>query len=179
MSIFHVLICVVSLALRLPVLLNIHNRCQDINLTSPVYFIHGGRWHTVPDQEIDANAVMQNCLELDAGQDILEGALVYRVQRKHAESAQDESKQIWLLVAWNGEYTKGLDVRALLVEHNKRLDEVRLKRLYQRRWPLLREQANTTKSNWALDDTTMLKTTIKVMSGGYRWDIFISEEKKK
>jgi hypothetical protein len=175
MFIFHVLSCVVSLALQSLVSLNVHNWCQDINLTSPVYFIHGGRWHVVPDQEIDANAVMQNRLEFDVKRDILEGVLVYRIQGKHVESAQDESKHIWLLVAWNREYTKGLDVCALLVENNKQLDEDRLKKLYQSHWPSLGEQA---KSNWTLNDTTMLKTTIRVMNGGYRWDIFISEEEK-
>jgi hypothetical protein len=178
MLLFYVLICIASLALRLPVLLNIHNQCQNINLTSPVYFIHGGRWLTVPDQEIDANAVMQNRLEFDIKRDILEGALVYRVQRKHAESTQDEPKQIWLLVAWNGKYTKRLYVHALLVEHNRRLNEDRLKKLYQKYWPLLKVQANTAKGNWMLNDTTMLVTTIKVASGGYKWDIFISEERK-
>jgi hypothetical protein len=90
---FSVLICVVSLALQSPVLLNIHNQCQGINLTSPVYFIHGGRWPIAPDQAIDVNAVMQNPIEFDAKQNILEGALVYRIQRKHITSAQDESKK--------------------------------------------------------------------------------------
>jgi hypothetical protein len=175
MSIFYVLICVVSLALQSLVSLNVHNWCQDINLTSPVYFIHGGKWRVVPKQEVDAAAVMQNCLEFEAKRDILEGALVYRVQRKHAESAQDESEQIWLLVAWYGEHTKGLHVHALLVEYNKRLDEDKLKKLYQKHLPSLREK---TKSNWTLNDTTKLTTTIRIMNGGYRWDIYISEEEK-
>jgi hypothetical protein len=173
---FSVLICVVSLTLQLPVLLNMHNWCQDIHLTSPVYFMHGGKWHVVPDQEICANTVMQNCLELDAGQDLLEGALIYRIQRKNAKSArsiQDESKCIWLLVTWHGKHTEGLYVRVLLVEHDNELDENRLRRLYQKRWPLLKAQ---TKSNWTLNDMTILKTTIRVMNGGYRWDIFISEK---
>jgi hypothetical protein len=178
MSIFYVLTRIVSLALRLPVLLNIHNQCQDISLTSPVYFMNGGKWHVVPDQEIDFDNVMRNLLEFDPGQNILEGTLVYKIQKKHAESAQDESKRIWLLVAWNGEYIKGLDVCALLVEHNERLDEDRLRRLYQKRWPLLKTRVNTTKSNWTLDDTAMLSTTIRAMNGGYRWDVYISEERK-
>jgi hypothetical protein len=53
-------------------------------------------------------------------------------------------KNIWLLVAWCGEHTKRLDVCALLIEHNKRLDEDRLKKLYQKRWPLLKERAKAT-----------------------------------
>jgi hypothetical protein len=176
MLIFHILICVVSFALQSPVLLNIHNQCQAINLTSPIYFIHGGKWNVVPDKEIYVNAVMQNRLEFDSEQNALKGALVYRIQRKNVASDQDESKHIWLLIAWSGKHTKGLHVCALVVEHNKRLDEDRLKRLYQKRWPLLREQTNITKGNWTLNDTTMLTTTISARNGGYRWDIFISEE---
>jgi hypothetical protein len=170
-----VLIYIVSFALQSPISLNIHNQCKDIGLISPVYFIHGGKWPAVPDPKIDVNAVMQNRLEFDAGQDILEGALVYRIQRRHVESAQDESKQIWLLVAWNGEHTKGSDVCALVVEHNKRFDEDRLRKLYQKHWPSLKGQS---KSKWGLDSTTELATTIRVTKGGCRWDIFISEERK-
>jgi hypothetical protein len=171
-----VLIYVVSFAFQSLVSLNIHNQCKDISLTSPVYFIHGGKWNVVPNREIDVNTVVQNRLEFDAEQDILEGALVYRMQ--HTGSAQGESKRIWLLVAWDGEHTKGLHVCALVVEHNKRLDEDRLRRLYQKRWPLLKEQASATDGNWALNDTIKLATTIKAMNRGYRWDIFISEERK-
>jgi hypothetical protein len=101
MPIFSVLICVVRLALQLPTL-NIHNLCQGINLTSPVYFTHGGRWNVVLDQEIGVDTVMRNRLEFNSKHDILEGALVYKVQRKqHIESdefIQDGLKDIELLV---------------------------------------------------------------------------------
>jgi hypothetical protein len=171
-----------SLILQSTVSLNIHNRCQAINLASPVYFMHGGRWDVIPDQEIDGNAVMRNHLELEPGQDMLGGALVYRVQTKQCTEYdkidQDESKHIWLLVAWRGEYAKGLHVHALLIEHNKKLDEDRLRRLHRKHWHLFDTQANSTRGNWMLDDTTMLVTTIRETNGGYRWDIFISERTK-
>jgi hypothetical protein len=176
--IFYVLICIASFALRSLVSLSIHNWCQDINLTSLDYFMNGGRWHAVPDQEIDADAVMQNCLEFEAKRDILEGALTYKIQRKHVKYVQDESEHFWLLVAWYGEHTKGLHVRAFLVDNHKRLDEGRLKRLYQKYWPSLKEQTDATRRDWALDDATKLVTRIKIMNGGYRWDIYISEEEK-
>jgi hypothetical protein len=97
--------------------------------------MHGGKWHVVPDQEINVNAVMRNLIEFDSGQDILEGALVYRIRRKHAEtdkSAQDKSKNVQLLVAWRVEHTKELDVRLVLVEHDGELDKDKLKKLYQK-----------------------------------------------
>jgi hypothetical protein len=176
MFIFYILICIISLALQLPISLNVYNQCQDVNLTSPVYFVHGGRWYVVPDQEIDVSAVMSNLIEPEAGQDILEGALAYRIQRKHVRSAQNESKCIWFLVAWYSERTREPHICALLVEHNKKLDEDRLRKLYQKRWPSLRAQANATRGSWTLNNTTKLKTTIKVMNAGCKWQISISEE---
>jgi hypothetical protein len=116
--------------------LDIHNQCQDINLEFPVYCIHGGKWHVAPDQKINGDAVMRNYLESDIGQDVLKGALVYRIQRgqygKSNEFIQDKSKCIQLLVAWRIEHTKGPHVRALLVEHNKEFnwDEDKPKKLH-------------------------------------------------
>jgi hypothetical protein len=180
MSIFSVLICVVSFVLQSPISLNIHNQCQGIDLTSPIYFIHGGKWHAIPDLKIDFDTVMLNRLEFDPGQDILEGALVYKIQIKHAESREfprDESKQIQLLVAWRIEYTRGLYVRAFLVEHGNEFnwDKDKLKRLYQKYWHVLKSWLNPTEFNWLLNDAMMLETTIKTMNEGYNWDIFISE----
>jgi hypothetical protein len=172
---FSVLICVVSHALQSPVSLNIHNRCQDINLTSPVYFICGGGWNVAPEQEIDVNAVMSNRLEFDSGQDVLEGALVYRVQRKHAESAQDGTRHIQLLVAWHVDHTEGLYVRELLVEHDRELDEDKLMKLHQKCWQSLNALVSPIGCNWLLNDAMVLTATIKAMNGGCRWDIFISE----
>jgi hypothetical protein len=138
--------------------------------------MHGGKWHVTPDQKIDVNAVMQNRIEFDAKQDILEGALVYKIQ--YTGSAQDESKHHWFLIAWYGEYTRGSHVRTLVIEHNKQLDGDRLKKLYQKHWLSLKAQNNATGSDWILDDTTKLTTTVNVTDGGYKWDISISEETK-
>jgi hypothetical protein len=175
-----VLICV-SLVLQSPVLLNIDNRYQDINLTSPIYFIHGGRWHAAPDQEADANSIIRCHFEFDYGQDLPEGALVCRIQRKYAgsdEPIQNGSISTQLLVAWRVERTKELNVRVLLVGHSKKLDEVKLRRLHQKYWHSLGAWFGFIERNWLLDDATALATTIKVISGGYRWDIFISEGTK-
>jgi hypothetical protein len=182
MSIFNVLICVVSLALQSLLAFNIHNWCQDIDLIYPVYFIYGGKWQVIPDQEIDASTIMRNRIEFDSGQDILEGALIYRIQRRqHAESnefIQNEPKSVQLLIAWHVEHAKELHVRAVLVEHGWKLDEDKLRRLHQKYWHSLKAQVDPIGSDWLVDDETVLKTTFKVMNGGYRWDIFISEGMK-
>jgi hypothetical protein len=169
-----------SLTLQSPVSLNIYNQCQDINLISPVYFIHGGKWDVVPNREIDVNTMMTNRIEFDFGQDMLDGALAYRVQRQHAES--DEfvrygSKGIWLLVVWRGKYTEGLRVIVLLVEHDQEIDwdEDKLRWLHQKYWDLLNVWVKPIKANWALNDATVLTTTIRTRSNSYEQDIFISE----
>jgi hypothetical protein len=162
-------------------LLNIHNRCKDITLTSPVHFTHGGRWNVTPDQKIDVDSVMRNHLELDFERNRLEGTLIYKIQwRQCAESdefIQDESKSIQLLVAWCVDYTKGLDIRASLVEHDKDFnwDEDKLRGLHQKYWHLLDAQINPIGCNWLLNDRVVLETAIKVMNGGCKWDVFIAE----
>jgi hypothetical protein len=81
--------------------------------------MHGGKWHVTPCQEIDVDAMMQNRIEFYSRKGILEGALVYRIQKRHTESdetAEDKPRSVQLLVAWHVDHTKGLNVRALLVE---------------------------------------------------------------
>jgi hypothetical protein len=177
---YAVLICI-SLALKLPVLLSIHNQCQCINLLSPVHFMYGGKWHIVPDQEIDANTVMRNCIEFDSGQSVPNGALVYRIQRRHAESdkiIQDESKNLQLMLTLGGKYASEFNVRVLLVEHDKEFNQNEIWTLCEKYWILLNLRPIFIRSTWLLDDATMLTTTVKAMDGGYGWNVFISEARK-
>jgi hypothetical protein len=176
---FYVLIYVTSLVLRSPVALNIYNWCQDIHLISPVYFIHGERWHIAPDQEIDVDTIMQSRLEFDARKDMLDGILAYRIQRQYTDSDElicDESKSTQLLVAWHVEHKKGLHVRALLVEHDRELDQDKLRGLHQKCWDLLEKQVDPIGRNWLLNGATVLITTVCVRNVGYRWDIVIHDE---
>jgi hypothetical protein len=176
------LICVVSFALHSPISLNIHNLCQDIDLTSPAYFIHGGKWHKVLEQEMDVSVIISNRIEFDYGWDILEGALIYKIQKQHAKSdafVQDESKSIQLLVVWHVEHTQRPCVHALLVEHEEfNWNEDKLRQLHQKCWHPLNAWIEPIGINWLLRDTTVLETTVKATNGGYRWDIFISKGEK-
>jgi hypothetical protein len=67
----------------------------------------------------------------------------------------------------------------LLVEHDKEfnLNEDKLRRLYQKYWHLLKAQVDPNRSNWMLNDTTMLKITVDVVNGGYKWNILVSKGK--
>jgi hypothetical protein len=178
MSIFSVLIYVISLALQPLVTLNIHNQCKSISLTSPVYFIRGGKWHATPDHKIDANTIMRNYLEHDSREDILEGALIYRIQKRNTIFAKffQESKHIQFLVVWRIEHTKELYIRALLIEHESELDEDKLRRLHQKHWYTLKTNVRPIKSDWVLNDGTMLTTTI-ITNEDHSCSIFITEGK--
>jgi hypothetical protein len=134
----------------------------------------------MPDQGIDADSVIRSFIEFNSVQNILEGVLVYRIQKKYVESdrlIQDESESAQLLVAWRGEHAKELHLRSLLVEHDGEFnwDEDKLRWLHQKYWHLLNVQVEPDEGNWQLNDATMLKTKVKAMNGGYKWDIFISE----
>jgi hypothetical protein len=166
--------------LQSPISFNLHNQCKDINLISPVCFIHGGKWHAVPDQKIGVNDVMRNRVEFDSGQNTLEGALIYKIQKRHNSKfdkySQDESEDTQLLVAWRVRRGAEPIICVLLVEHDSELDEDKLRRLYQKCWNSLEKQVDFIGSNWLLDDTTSLETTVKVINGGCTLSIFISEE---
>jgi hypothetical protein len=134
-------------------------------------------WHVIPDQKIDACDVMQNFIEFESVQDILEGALIYRIQSKYTKYDRlihDKSKSVQLLVAWRVEHTKEFCVRALLVEHDGKLDENNLRKLYQKYWHSLEARVDPTKNNWLLNDSIVLATAVAALNGGYRWDIFLS-----
>jgi hypothetical protein len=140
--------------------------------------VRGGRWHVVPDQEIDVNSVMKNCLRFYSKQSILEGALIYNIQRKHAKYDKiswDKSKQVQLLVVWRGEQAEGLYVHAVLVEHSERLDRDKLMRLHKAYQLLLKARVDLLESNWLFYGATVLATTIKAMNRGCGWDILISK----
>jgi hypothetical protein len=74
--------------------------------------MYGGRWNVIPSHTIGANTIMRSHLEFDSGQDILKGALIYKIQEYTASdesSIQNESdhpyqaNNVFLYV--QGEYT--------------------------------------------------------------------------
>jgi hypothetical protein len=123
---------------------------------------------------------MGKCIEFNSGQNIMEGIMTYKIQRKHDRSVkitQNESKIIHLLIDWHFEHTKELHVRALLVEHDGELDEHKLRRLHQKYWHPLNAWVNPIIGNWLLDDATVWTIT-EVKNRGYKWNIIISEGDK-
>jgi hypothetical protein len=151
-----------------------------------------------PDPEIDAKSVMKNHLEFDSRRNILEGALLYKIQVrryvKSVRSTQDESECIQLLVAWRVGHTKEPGLYILLIRHDKKLDwnEHKLKWLYQEYWNLLDTQVNSIGRNWLLlndkmvdeygnfivdhwlSDDIVVLTEISVRNECRKWDISIS-----
>jgi hypothetical protein len=183
MFIFSVLIYIVSLTLKLPVTLKIHNQSQNINLASPVYFNLNGKWHVAPDSEIGVNAVMESSLESnpdslsatesDPEEDTMNGALIYKIQRQNAKFSRAED--VYLLVIWRVKGAEEPSIYALLIEYKDRITKAKMKRICRVYWSSIEAMVNPTRGDWRLDDATMLTTRVKVVNGGYRWDIFVSD----
>jgi hypothetical protein len=188
--IFPILMCTVSLTLRGIMDVTVHNQYPDIELVSPVYFCNRGVYNEYPVERTDVGAMMM--ISFQFGLDKLPGGiLMYGVQRKgniesdhqfstdatSIEAVEDTSKITRLLVAWKIEHFGEPKVYIVLVEHDKDLewDEDKLRWLHQKCWHPLNAWINPTRNNWLLDDGAVLETTSKVMNGGHRWDISISE----
>jgi hypothetical protein len=188
--IFFMLMCIVSLTLHGVMDVTVRNQYSDIELVSPVYFCNHGSYNEYPIERTDIGAMMK--IGFSFGLDKLPGGiLMYKVQRKRGvmsdrqpkadatptEVVEDTSKTMRLLVVWEIEHFRDLRVYIVLVEHDNELewDEDRLSELHQKRWHSLNAWIDSTRNNWLLDDGAVLETTIKVMNGGHRWDIFISE----
>jgi hypothetical protein len=188
--IFPILMCTVSLTLHGVMDVAVHNQYPDIELASPVYFCNRGVYNEYPVERTDIGAMLK--IDFSFGLDKLPGGiLMYEVRRKgntesdhqsstdatSIEGVEDTPKTMRLLVVWKIEHFGEARAHIVLVEHDKELewDEDRLSELHQKCWYSLNAWIDPARNNWLLDDGAVLETTSKVMNGGYRWDIFISE----
>jgi hypothetical protein len=170
----------------------VHNQYTSIKLVSPVYFCNHEIYNEYLVERTDASAMMKISLNFDLKK-LSNGILMYELQRKEdvesdcqsitnntfIESIGNTPKIMRLLVAWEIKSSRGLSVHIMLVEHDRELalNEDRLRQLYQKYWHPLNAWFNSIGNKWLLDDTTVLTTIIKVKSGSYGWDVFISEER--
>jgi hypothetical protein len=168
----------------------VRNQYSDIELVPLVYFCNLGSYNEYTVERTDIGAMMK--IGFSFGLDKLPGGiLMYEVQRKgntesdhqsstdatSIEGVEDTSKTMRLLVVWKIEHFEEARAHIVLVEHDKDLewDEDKLRWLHQKCWHPLNAWINPTRNNWLLDDGAVLETTSKVMNGGHRWDISISE----
>jgi hypothetical protein len=156
MLIYSTLIYIVSLALRLTMNVTINNRCTNIVLTSPVYFIKDTVCHVYFPQEVNSGSIMKVNFKTSVDRCMFGGALLYHLQRK-----EDTLISTQLLVIWEYE-SDWIYSHALLIEHESTFSWSKddLKRLYD----VYNSRYNATSiiGRWMLDDNTMLKTKLTI-----------------
>jgi hypothetical protein len=149
----------------------INNRCSNIGLTSPVYFIKNIPHHIQFPQQVNSKSIMKANFTTGVGRDTFGGILLYRLQRK-----KDTSISTHLLVIW-GYKSNEFYLNVLLIEYESTLiwNEKKLRGLYE----VYNSQydRDVITEEWLLDDNTELKTKYETSHGGLEVNIIISEEK--
>jgi hypothetical protein len=186
-----IIMCTVSLALRLPPCVNIFNLCLNVKLVSPVYFGNGVICSKLSGRKIDIGAKMSASFEINATQDDFECALLFKLQRysdrqynmdvSTTEADKNETERVHMLVAWKAKNAK-LFVQVALVECIKEFtwNEEKLKELYYENHNRLKEYNDTISDTWLIGANMVLKTTFGAsnLKGGSELSISISEEKE-
>jgi hypothetical protein len=191
MIIVIMLIYVVSLDLQLPSCITIHNQCLNTKLVSPVYFGNGTVCSKLSGQEINIDAAMKACFEINATQDVFEGALLYRLQKysdgqynmdtSTTETNENEKTHVYMLASWR---VKGYEhsTHIVLIKYTKEFawNEDKLRKFYRENCGWLKEYDSTTSYTWLMDDNMVLKTSFKLRGTNEQFElsIFISEEEK-
>jgi hypothetical protein len=165
------LIYIVSLTLQSTMNVAINNRCSNIELISPVYFIRDATCHIQFPQQVGSKSIMKVKFKAGINQDAFGGVLLYCLQRK-----EDTSTSIQLLVIW-GCKSDNLYSHVRLIEHESTFewDKDKLKKLHD----VYDSQYNISfnADKWLLDDNTKLRTRCETSHGGLKMNIIIFEEK--
>jgi hypothetical protein len=170
--------------------ITICNLYPDLKLISPVYFNNRTACHVSPNQQIDTGDTMEASFGIDSERDYLEGALLYKLQRKHVDktdnqpnnstvSTKDTTTNTYLLVVWNdGEKWINYRFYVYLIEcaNDFIWDEDKL-------WALCKEYEDKFHKNykdniitWLMNDGILMKTRFDITYGSdYKLDVIISE----
>jgi hypothetical protein len=151
--------------------MTINNQCPNTELTYPIYFTKDATYHTQFPQQVNSKSIMKVNFITGIDQDTFGGALLYRLQRKENTTTSTQ-----LLVIW-GYRSDRTYLHALLVKHESILswNEDKLKRLYGVYNGLWHRCSDP--GIWLLNDDTELKIEYKVLDGGFRMEVIISEER--
>jgi hypothetical protein len=179
--IYSILIYIVSLTLQSTVDMIVDNRCTNIKLTSPIYFIKDAACPIQFPQQVNSESTMKVSFKTDIDQATFGGALLYHLQKREDESGdwsdtdEDESISIKLLVIW-GCKSDCFYSRAYIILHESTFtwNEEKLKMLYN----LYNSQYQlcTKTGEWWLHVDLMLKTKCKRRHAGLEIVVSISEE---
>jgi hypothetical protein len=161
-------------------------------LTSPVYYSTGTTYCVPPRQQIDTGDTMETSFRIDAQQKGFKGALLYKLQRKHAikidnqlnsstEPINNTATNVHLLIVWNvRDHRHNFFVYLIELTDDITWDEDKL-------WGLYKEYKNhfctgdTSNSiEWLTHDGIVMRTQFNVTYGSdYKLNIIISEGTRK
>jgi hypothetical protein len=187
-----VLMYTISLNIRLPSCVTIHNQCLNTELVSPVHFCNGAVCPKLSDQKIDISTKMKACFGINTIQDEFECALLFKLRRysnrQHdmntlpAKASKRETDCVRLLIVYKVKDSKVLLHVALIKnDENFTWDEEKLKKLYDKNRSWLKEYDNTMSYKWFVDDNMILETTFgaRDLERIFEINISISEEEKE
>jgi hypothetical protein len=168
--------------------ITIHNLHQDIELTSPVYFSNGTACHVSPSQRMDTGNTMEAVFGMYSKQKDFKGALLYKLQRKHATKIdndpnndtafnEDMKTNIYLLMVWDIEnYNHGFHVCLIECTDDFTWDEDKLLALYEEYSDQFCVDYAFNIVTWLIHGDTVLKIRRDVIYGSdYKLDIIISK----
>jgi hypothetical protein len=178
LSMLIILMYAVRLFIRPSFKLNIHNRCLNVDLISPIYVIHGwlDRYGSL-NHKVYAGDTMRSGF-INRLYNATSGALIYKLQRKQlyesTEISADTSNATHLLVVWRTEFKK-LYADTLLVEYDNEFDKDNLEELYRKNVNQFRLLPDFTTETWPLDDNVALMTAFEITNEDLILNITISE----
>jgi hypothetical protein len=167
--------------------ITIHNLYPSLKLTSPVYF-STDTCHTSLIQQTNADNTLKASFGIDSDQKKPKGALLYKLQRKHANktgnyynnstsSIKDITTNIHLLVIWNVKnYNHRFCVSLIECAGEFAWNEDKLWELYRKHSNQVYENYKSDIVTWLLSDGAVLKTKLDVTYGSdCKLDIVISK----
>jgi hypothetical protein len=161
--------------------LNIYSQCFNVDLTSPTYITSNkSKSHRPPVHEVRVGNAMRSGFIIKSC-DASDGALIYRLQRKHmcesTEICKHTSNAAHLLVIWRISESGELYADILLAEHDKGFgwNKDDLEGLYYENFDRFRLCSDSATETWLLDDNTTLMTMFEIMNEGRLLNVNISE----
>jgi hypothetical protein len=146
-----VLIYTVSLSIQPSFKLNIHNRCLNVSLVSPMYATGDGlECYRPSDYKVFADGAARSDFIINKSEDASYGVLIYRLQEKRlhesSETSENTSSVTHLLVVWRISESKKLYTYVALVEHTKAFtwNRDKLNKLYHSNHDRPRERTDIT-----------------------------------
>jgi hypothetical protein len=192
MIIVIMLIYNVSLTLRLPLCMNIHNQCSNTKLVLPVYFGNGTVHLKLSGRQIDTSTKMNASLGINATQNNFKGVLLFKLQiysdSQHnvntstKKANKEKEKYVYMLVVCKMKNSNPF-AYAALIEYTEEYiwSENELKKLYDQNHDQFKKYNGATSGTWLMSNNMILKTSLNVIYSKRKFElgISISEEKKR